>query len=75
MVKKSLFQIEETLFAKKLINVQNHQHVFITGLPRSGTTILLEFIYKTNKFASFTYNDMPFILSPNLFSKSAKLFF
>ena len=31
MVKKSLFQIEETLFAKKLINVQNHQHVFITG--------------------------------------------
>ena len=69
MVKKSLFQIEETLFAKKLINVQNHQHVFITGLPRSGTTILLEFIYKTNKFASFTYNDMPFILSPNLFSK------
>lgn len=68
LVKKSLFKIEEMLFAKQLTDIQNHQHIFITGLPRSGTTILLEFLYKTNKFASFTYNDMPFILSPNLFS-------
>ena len=54
---------------KPIIDIQDLQHIFITGLPRSGTTILLEFLYKTNKFASFTYNDMPFILSPNLFSK------
>jgi len=69
MIKKSLFKVEEMLFAKQLSDIQNHQHIFVTGLPRSGTTILLEFLYKTNKFASFTYNDMPFILSPNLFSK------
>jgi hypothetical protein len=69
MIKKSLFKIEEMLFANQLTDVKNHQHIFITGLPRSGTTILLEFLYKTNKFASLTYNDMPFILSPNLFLK------
>jgi len=69
IINKSLFEIEKILFAKKLNNFQNHKHVFITGLPRSGTTALLEFLFKTKKYASLTYKDMPFILSPNLFSK------
>jgi len=71
-VKKSLFEIEKILFEKQLSNSQNDPHVFITGLPRSGTTILLEFLYKTKMYASLTYSDMPFILSPNLFSKIRK---
>ncbi len=71
-VKKSLFEIEKIIFEKQLSNSQNDQHVFVTGLPRSGTTILLEFLYKTNIYASLTYSDMPFILSPNLFSKIRK---
>ena len=37
-------------------------------MPRSGTTVLLNFLYQTNNFASLTYLDMPFILSPNLWS-------
>ncbi len=44
-------------------------HVFVSGLARSGTTILLNAIYKSNEFASLTYRDMPFILAPNLWSK------
>lgn len=46
-------------------------HVFIAGLARSGTTILLNAIYESNIFASLTYNDMPFVLAPNLWSKLA----
>ena len=46
-------------------------HVFIAGLARSGTTILLNAIYESNIFASPTYNDMPFVLAPNLWSKLA----
>ncbi|ABM71014.1 sulfotransferase [Prochlorococcus marinus] len=44
-------------------------HIFITGLARAGTTILLNAIYKSNLFASLTYSDMPFVLAPNLWSK------
>jgi hypothetical protein len=72
LIKKSLFEIEKILFDNRLPNIENGQHVFVTGLPRSGTTILLEFLYKTNAYASLTYSDMPFILSPNLFSKIIK---
>ena len=44
-------------------------HVFIAGLARAGTTILLNAIYKSNVFASLSYADMPFVLAPNLWSK------
>ena len=71
-IKKSLFDIEKLLFYKKKTNIRNQQHVFITGLPRSGTTILLEFLYQSKEFASLTYSDMPFVLSPNLFGKISK---
>ena len=71
-IKKSLFEIEKILFVRRLPSIQNNQHIFITGLPRSGTTILLEFLYQTNNYASLTYSDMPFVLSPNLFFKFNK---
>ena len=44
-------------------------HIFITGLARAGTTILLNALYKSNVFASLSYADMPFVLAPNLWSK------
>ena len=68
IIKKSLFEIEKILFHKS-IPVTNNNHVFVTGLPRSGTTALLELIYSSNEFGSLTYRDMPFVISPNLFSK------
>ena len=48
---------------------ETEEHVFITGLARSGTTILLNAIYKSNIFASLSYADMPFVLAPKLWSK------
>ena len=68
-IKESLFEIEKILFKPKLNDIINNKHIFISGLPRSGTTILLQFIHCFNKHASITYNDMPFIMAPNLFSK------
>ena len=47
----------------------NGSHIFIIGLARSGTTILLNAIYQSNIFASLSYSDMPFVLAPNLWSK------
>ncbi len=48
---------------------ENDNHIFITGLARAGTTILLNALYKSNNFASLSYADMPFVLAPNLWSK------
>lgn len=48
---------------------EHDNHVFVAGLARSGTTILLNALYQSNIFASLSYADMPFILAPNLWSK------
>ncbi len=64
-INKSLFEIEKILFLKEK-KIENERHVFITSLPRSGTTSILNFIYNTNEYASLTYNNMPFVLSPYL---------
>ena len=47
----------------------SENHIFITGLARAGTTILLNALYESNIFASLSYADMPFVLAPNLWSK------
>ena len=66
-VNKSLFELEKILYLKNN-NIDKNSHVFITSLPRSGTTILLNFLFSSNEFASLKYSNMPFVLSPN-FSK------
>ena len=67
LVNKSLFELEKFLYLKNN-NIDKNSHVFITSLPRSGTTILLNFLFSSNEFASLKYSNMPFVLSPN-FSK------
>jgi hypothetical protein len=50
-------------------------HVFVTGLARAGTTILLRELHATGQFGSLRYADMPFVLAPNLWagiSRSAR---
>ena len=66
-INKSLYEIEKIIFLNDK-QIKNENHLFITGLPRSGTTSLLNFIYFSNKYASLTYKNMPFLLSPH-FSK------
>lgn len=38
--------------------------VFITALPRAGTTLLLNILAPRPEFAAHTYRDMPFLLMP-----------
>ena len=66
-INKSLFEIEKIIHLKKK-DITNESHIFITGLPRSGTTSLLNFLFKSCEYVSLTYQNMPFVLSP-FFSK------
>lgn len=47
----------------------NESPVFIAGLARAGTTILLRSLYQTDVFRSLTYRDMPFVLMPGTWRK------
>tara|TARA_Y100000385_G_C13054046_1_gene621150 strand:- start:466 stop:1452 length:987 start_codon:yes stop_codon:yes gene_type:complete len=65
-MRKISFDAESSLIS---INQTKDNHVFVSGLARSGTTILLNALYESNEFSSLSYNDMPFTLAPNLWSK------
>lgn len=65
-MRETAFDIESTFFSPQ---VESSKHVFVAGLARSGTTILLNAIHESNVFASLSYKDMPFVLAPNLWSK------
>lgn len=60
-----LFNIERIFFFRKRKYAVT-KPVFVCGLARAGTTMLMREIYTTNKFSSLTYADMPFVTSPNL---------
>jgi hypothetical protein len=63
-LQRALSEIESDMFAKKFDNSPLHAPVFVTGLPRAGTTFLLEMLYGTGEFSTFTYRNMPFLLAP-----------
>jgi hypothetical protein len=76
VVQKMLGELENDLYRKRLTAAGSSREVFVTGLPRAGTTLVLELLYGTGEFRTFTYRDMPFILAPLLwqrFSQGSRL--
>lgn len=49
------------------------RHVFVAGLARAGTTILMRSLYASGCYRSLTYRDMPFVLAPNLWRRIANI--
>ena len=43
--------------------------VFVAGLARAGTTVLMRSLHASGAFCSLTYRDMPFVLAPNLWRR------
>ena len=66
--------LERKLFRRELEGVAAPRPLFVTGLPRAGTTILLELLSRTPSIATHTYRDMPFVLSPMLWGRFARRF-
>lgn len=65
---KALADIEDRLYTGRLRGVKVDRPVFITALPRAGTTLLLETLGSLDTFATHTYRNMPFLLTPLLWS-------
>lgn len=67
-------EADDEAFAKKYGSVRAERPVFITALPRAGTTLLLDLCAARADFATHTYRDMPFLLTPYLWSGFAARF-
>ena len=65
-IQVALADVEERLFASELGRIAVDAPVFVTALPRAGTTILLNLLVQSGRFASHTYRDLPFVLCPLL---------
>lgn len=64
--------VERGLYLKASPQARGGRHVYVTGLARSGSTILLRELHRTGVFGSLTYADMPFVLAPNLWARMAR---
>jgi len=68
-----LLDLEFGLFKRYVQCAINQQHVFVSGLARSGTTHLLRTLYNSGEFVSLTYRSMPMVLAPNLWNRITAL--
>lgn len=66
--------LELRMFRRELEGVRAARPLFVTGLPRSGTTILLELLSRAPSVATHTYRDMPFVLTPMTWGGFARRF-
>lgn len=74
MVAELAFDIDQAMSRYALDAAINGKHVFVSGLARSGTTILMREIYQSGSFHSLTYRDMPFVIAPTLWNRVSGMF-
>ncbi len=66
--------IESRLYGGELRAVEAGPPVFITSLPRAGTTLLLEVLHRFPAFAAHCYRDMPFVMAPMVWARLSGAF-
>lgn len=64
----------ENLLNRQASSDTQGKHVFVSGLARAGTTVLMRSLYRSGQFRSLTYRDMPFVLMPKTWSDISSLF-
>lgn len=70
----SMADMEDSMFAKDLAGITVRRPIFVTALPRAGTTILLTALAHLPGLATHLYRDMPFLMAPMLWARLSKGF-
>jgi len=70
----ALADFEDQLWKREIRDQSLAPPVFITSLPRAGTTLLLNNLAQLEEMASHTYRDMPFLLAPILWDRLSRRF-
>jgi hypothetical protein len=73
-VQLSAADIERTLYGSRFLGIAIDRPVFITSLPRAGTTLLLEIFSRIPGIATHRYRDMPFVMAPVLWQELSRHF-
>ena len=73
-LQKALADLEDRVYASRFSQIEVDRPVFITSLPRAGTTLLLEIVASLDAFTSHTYRDMPFLITPMLWDSISRPF-
>jgi hypothetical protein len=68
-VQMTAAEIEGSLFGRDFEGVETGPPVFVTSLPRAGTTILLTALNASPQLATSLYRDMPFVMAPVLWAR------
>jgi hypothetical protein len=68
-LQKALADVETRLFRNRIDPRHAARPVFVTSLPRAGTTVLLNVLAGLPEFGAATYRHMPFTLVPLLWSE------
>ena len=61
--------MEDSLYRRQLEPFSAEKPVFVTAMPRAGTTLLIELLEGSGEFGTHTYRDMPMLLAPLFWSK------
>jgi hypothetical protein len=73
-LQKSLAEVETHRFRDRINPEHATRPVFVTSLPRAGTTVMLDMLASLPEFASATYRGMPFALTPLLWESLTRNF-
>lgn len=63
------FDLDQRIVRIDPAEIISNRHVFVAGLARAGTTVLMRRFHATGLYRSLTYRDMPFVLAPNLWRR------
>jgi hypothetical protein len=66
--------IEKRVFGSVYEAFVAKKPIFITSLPRAGTTLMLEVLHRFPSLATHTYRNMPFVMAPILWSRLSSAF-
>ena len=67
-VQMTAADVENSVFARQINEIEDKPPIFITSLPRAGTTVVLNALHAVPGVATHLYRDMPFVLAPMLWS-------
>ncbi|MEJ1968803.1 MAG: sulfotransferase [Rhizomicrobium sp.] len=73
-IQTAVADVEDAAYERRFRDIEIQKPVFITSLPRAGTTLLLEIVAAAPGFATHTYRDMPFVLCPILWNEISRPF-
>jgi hypothetical protein len=73
-VQEAAADIEKAMYGSRYRHIRVERPVFVTSLPRAGTTLLLDMLTRVSPLASHCYRDMPFVMAPILWESLSKTF-